>query len=175
MNNELLFERLFIDSELADIICSEFGITRKELSLYAKETTKERNEEITEIKRVRSLYHNKKNLVGFEFKSFNAFYKWHKYQHIKQKGKCHYCKTDEHIISKLFETKYGNRKRLNRGLHLEVERRDSDTNIYDDDNCVLACYFCNNDKSDIFTESEFLKYLKNRNQFFKEEFKKLND
>jgi hypothetical protein len=175
MNNELLFERLFIDSELADTICSEFGINRKELSLYAEKTDKEQKTEIIEIKRVRTLFHNKKELEGFSFPSFNLFYKWHKSQHAKQDGKCYYCKTEEHIISKLFEVKYRNRKRLNRGNHLEVERRDSTTNLYDKDNCVLACYFCNNDKSDIFTESEYLKYLNNRTQFLNEEFNKLND
>mgnify|MGYP001048374494 CR=1 FL=1 len=157
------------------MIAANTSYFRKELSLYAEETDKERKEEITEIKRVRSLYHNKKNLDGFGFDSFKSFYKWHKSQYLKQKGECYYCKTGEHIISTLFEAKYGNRKRLNRGRHLEIERRDSDTNFYDENNCVLACYFCNNDKSDIFTESEYLKYLNNRKQFLTEEFDKLND
>ena len=69
--------------------------------------------------------------------------------------------------------KFVSTKRPNRGLHLEVERKDSKNNIYSARNCVLACYFCNNDKSDIFSEQEYRDYMKNRKEFFLSEFKKI--
>lgn len=178
MDIELFFEKLFINSELAENICSDLKLERKEYSEYAKLLDTERKDEITQIKRIRALYHNKKSLEYFDlqdFSDFNAFYKWHQNQYKKQDGKCYYCKTDEKVIATLFEKKYKDRKRTNRGSHLEIERKDSLQNKYDRANCVLACYFCNNDKSDIFNEQEYLEYLKNRNTFLNNQFEKLND
>lgn len=175
MNLEIFFEKLFINAELADDICRDLKISRKEYSEYAKQLDNERQSEIQDIKRVRSLYHNKKGMEGFGFEGFNSFYKWYKTQYQAQNGKCYYCKTDEKVIANLFETKFQNRKRTTRGKHLEVERRDSNDNLYNSENCVLACYFCNNDKSDIFDEQEYLEYLKDRKGFLTSLFEKLND
>lgn len=174
MDIENFFEKLFIDAELADDICRDLNISRKEYSEFAKQLDNERKNEIQIIRRVRSLYHNKKNLDGFSFQTFNSFYTWYKTQFQKQEGKCYYCETDEKVIATLFERKFQNRKRTTRGKHLEIERRDSTDNLYNAENCVLACYFCNNDKSDIFDESEYLDYLKDRNRFFINQYEKLN-
>ncbi|HET8829493.1 MAG TPA: hypothetical protein VFM79_09125 [Pelobium sp.] len=176
MDVEIFFEKLFIDSKLADEICFELGISRAEYSELAIKLDIDRKDEIQIIKRIRTLYHNKKNLPGFSsFKEFNNFYKWYKNQYEMQDGKCYYCKSDEKVISTLFEKKFINRKRTTRGKHLEVERRDSTDNLYNSENCVLACYFCNNDKSDIFNEKEYLEYLSDRAGFFTKEYEKLND
>jgi hypothetical protein len=45
---------------------------------------------------------------------------------------------------------------FNRGFYLEVDRKES-KGKYSPRNCVLACYPCNNAKSDIFTYDEFRK------------------
>ena len=174
MNTEIFFEKLFINAELADEICRDLNISRKEYSEYAKQLDKERQSEIQIIRRVRSLYHNKKDLDGFDFPNFNSFYMWYRTQHQTQKGKCYYCKTDEKVIAALFEKIFPNRKRTTRGKHLEIERRDSTDNLYKEENCVLACYFCNNDKSDIFDEHEYLDYLKDRKGFLTSQFEKIN-
>ncbi len=39
---------------------------------------------------------------------------------------------------------------------MEVDRKISKAN-YSPENCVLACYPCNNAKSDVFTYEEFIK------------------
>lgn len=174
MNIEIFFEKLFINSELADDICHALNITRKEYSEYAKRLDNNRKNEIQIIRRIRSLYHNKKNIEGFRFKNFNHFYKWYRTQYEIQEGKCYYCKTDEKVIANLFEKKFQNRKRTTRGKHLEIERRDATDNLYNEENCVLACYFCNNDKSDIFEENEYLEYLKDRKGFFTSQFERQN-
>jgi hypothetical protein len=174
MNSEIFFEKLFINAELADDICQDLNITRKEYSEYVKQLDIKRQSEIQVIRRVRSLYHNKKDLKGFRFQSFNSFYKWYKTQYQTQNGKCYYCKTDEKVIATLFEKKFQKRKRTTRGKHLEIERRDSTDNFYNSENCVLACYFCNNDKSDIFDEHEYLEYLKDRRGFLTSQYEKLN-
>lgn len=174
MDIEKFFKKLFIDAELADNICHDLNISRKEYSKFAKHLKIERKNEIQIIRRVRSLYHHKKNLNGFNFQNFNSFFNWYKIQFQQQKGKCYYCKTDENVIATLFEKIFQNRKRTTRGKYLEVERRDSIDNLYNSENCVLACYFCNNDKSDIFDESQYFDYLKDRNTFFINQYRKIN-
>lgn len=175
MDINIFFEKLFINSELADEICRDLNISRKEYSEFVKKIEKERKDEIQIIKRIRILFHNKKGLEGFSFDSFNRFYRWYRIQYQRQEGKCYYCKTDERVISYLFQNKFQNRKRKTRGKHLEIERRDAATNLYNEENCVLACYFCNNDKSDIFGEKEYLEYLQDRKGFLTTQFERLND
>jgi len=170
---EQFFEMLFINADLKINICNILQINGQEFSQWVGELNKARAEEITVIKRVRSLYHNKAAKSNFSFANFNEFYKWFKEQYSKQKGKCYYCGTEEKVIASLCEKKYQYRKRSNRGNHLEVERRDAKGNLYNKENCVLACYFCNNDKSDIFSEDEYFQYLKNRKEFFEKEYQSI--
>jgi 5-methylcytosine-specific restriction endonuclease McrA len=42
-----------------------------------------------------------------------------------------------------------------RGFNLEVDRKNP-KGKYSPNNCVLACYPCNNAKSDVFSHAEFL-------------------
>jgi 5-methylcytosine-specific restriction endonuclease McrA len=81
-----------------------------------------------------------------------AFYDWYNAQFNKQNQSCHYCQlpgnTKEH---------YGKWFRDGRrGLRLEVDRIES-KKPYSPENCVLACYPCNNAKSDVFSYEEFLE------------------
>ena len=45
-------------------------------------------------------------------------------------------------------------KKVNRGFKLEIERFDSNIE-YSYENMDLACYWCNNSKTDEFTKEEF--------------------
>lgn len=80
-----------------------------------------------------------------------AFHTWYDAQLKKQNGNCHYCHlpgdTQEHYGKWFREGR--------RGKHLEVDRLDNN-GCYSPDNCVLACYPCNNAKSDVFSHEEFL-------------------
>ena len=66
---------------------------------------------------------------------------------------CEYCKiTISQVIElannyKLFKKNY-------RGWSLEIDRKDSNYE-YTPENCVMACYWCNNAKTDEFTYEEF--------------------
>ncbi len=162
---EQIFEKYFVNCEKAELICNDLGIIRSEFSEVAKQIDSERPVILKEMRRIRQLFNNKQG-DDFEFANFIEFYKWYLAQYEKQHGCCYYCKTKESVLTKLFDKKYTSVKRPNRGKHLEVERRDSDSNKYNKYNCVLACYFCNNDKSDVFSEAEYFEYLKNRKQFF---------
>ena len=48
-----------------------------------------------------------------------------------------------------------------RGMWLEIDRIDPKEK-YSMENCVLCCYFCNNDKSDVFHGSEYKEFQNSR-------------
>jgi len=73
--------------------------------------------------------------------------------YIKQPQKCFYCNTEEEILKFLFEQ---NKKK---GENLEIDRKDTENEDYSEDNSVLACYICNNTKSDMVNSEEFKKYF----------------
>ena len=110
-----------------------------------------------EIKRSNALFSNKKGkpeFAAFARAGKRAFFTWYR----KQKRKCHYCETEEKTLTELFEAGVLATKRF-RGRSLELERRDAKGNQYSEENCVLACYFCNNHKSDIISEEDHRLYF----------------
>ncbi len=66
---------------------------------------------------------------------------------------CDYCGITNDEINALAD-KHQLRKKNFRGWTLEIDRLDSNLE-YSKDNCVLACYWCNNAKTDEFTFEEF--------------------
>lgn len=70
----------------------------------------------------------------------------------KKPKKCHYCGCTKAYIEKFWKItdskRYGTR-----GKSLEIDRLKDEN--YSENNCVLACYWCNNAKSDVFTPEEF--------------------
>lgn len=171
---ERFFEELFINSTVKSKLFALLQIDQETYLEWLHEFEVTRKDEIAEIKRLRSLFHNKRKLEGFQFELFVEFYKWHKAQFEVQEGKCFYCYTHESVIAALMEKKHPDRKRLNRGMKLEIERKNSIDNNYSIENCVLACYFCNNDKSEFFNEEEYRDYLADRKGYFEKEYAKLN-
>ncbi len=151
-------------------IGSKIGIQEneaKELHIELTERIVQINtEEIEKINDVFNLYANSRK-EGFG--DFKIFYDWYKNQNLEQNGKCFYCGIEEHMVASLFEKGFLESKR-DRGLHLEIEKLNPD-NGYSKDNCVLSCYFCNNDKSDIFDENEYPKFFQNRKGYLEELYK----
>ena len=100
-----------------------------------------------------STYQRIKKNCCEEWQKEDCFLKWHAEQLEKQEQLCWYCHLPGdtiHYYQRHFTKGHG------RGFFLEVERKDS-TKPYCGGNCVLACYPCNNAKSDVFTYEEFLK------------------
>jgi len=83
---------------------------------------------------------------------FNDFKDWFE----KTEKKCHYCDITEHEIEKLW-LKYPNLTKRNRGKSLEIERKKPNKPYNITENLVFSCYWCNNAKTDTFTELEFKK------------------
>lgn len=82
---------------------------------------------------------------------------------------CHYCKITKSEIEKLGENHKLNKKSL-RGWTLEIDRLNSNFE-YEPKNCVMACYWCNNAKTDEFTESEFLQIGETINKIWQKRLK----
>jgi len=60
-----------------------------------------------------------------------------------------------------------------RGPVLEIDKNDD---TYVPKNCVLSCYYCNNDKSYTSSKEDYKDYFgKNRHQYFKTLLDKLNN
>ncbi len=96
--------------------------------------------------------------VEFEM---NNFISWYNKTKENLNNKCAYCGSDQNKITQLIEKKTLSSKRFNkRGFNLEVDRKDPKKN-YSEENCTLICYFCNNDKSDIFLSDDYQKYFIN--------------
>jgi hypothetical protein len=82
----------------------------------------------------------------------NVFVQWYESQFQKQNGRCIYCNLHGDTLENYGQYFRGGR----RGKHLEVDRIRS-KEPYSPDNCVLACYPCNNAKSDVFSYAEFVE------------------
>lgn len=104
------------------------------------------------------------------FTSFEDFLTWY----YKENKVCHYCglteiQSQEIVIKGLLKS---NRFPQNgvtgrgkaRGMWLEVDRI-KPKDPYSEHNCVLACYFCNNDKSDVFDGEDYKLFFQNRYEF----------
>lgn len=66
---------------------------------------------------------------------------------------CHYCKISDAEIKKL-RSRGKIYSKVQRGYTMEIDRL-MPNHEYSKKNCVLACYWCNNAKTDEFTSKEF--------------------
>ena len=86
---------------------------------------------------------------------FSDFYFWYI---EKEKLGCHYCGLSKDVIGKFLNYQHakGGHKRTNRGSSFEVDRKNHKSK-YQESDCVLVCYICNNAKSDFYEYDEFLE------------------
>jgi hypothetical protein len=101
-----------------------------------------------EDKRMQVYYDaNKHKLAAFENKY--EFSLWYKHELYFYNCSCHYCNTSILDIRRLFnEGTIGGAApgRFVRGINLGLGRKNPEL-TFNPENSVLACYFCNNDKS----------------------------
>lgn len=136
-------------------ISAEYDVPRETLSEWWSEGEDIRKE----IKRANQLFNSRRGkpeFLQFERLGKRKFFEWF----ARQPKQCNYCKIEEFKLQKLFNKKDGilNTKR-GRGARLELERKNTDSNEYSPENCVFACYICNNHKSDLISEEEHRKYF----------------
>lgn len=107
------------------------------------------------------------------FKGFDDFCDWYE----NQKQVCYYCGLTEIesqeismtgiLTSNRFPQKGKIGQGTSRAVWLEVDRLNP-KELYSKDNCVMCCYFCNNDKSDVFDGIEYIKFFQNRVKYLRE-------
>ena len=84
---------------------------------------------------------------------------------------CFYCHITEKEIEELIEAGKITTKRLySRGRRMEIEQKEPDKG-YVFSNIALCCYWCNNAKSDEFTEEEFIPLGKEIEKIWKKRLK----
>lgn len=84
---------------------------------------------------------------------FPSIFPENEFNSLIKVDKCHYCGITKSQIQMLGTYRQLNKKNL-RGWNLEIDRLDSNFE-YILSNCVMCCYWCNNAKTDEFTEDEF--------------------
>ena len=100
----------------------------------------------------RSQYYNRvMKLYKFKHRSFGnsqALAAWYEPQLMRQNYCCYYCETSVGTLQRLIENGLlktrATRGGGHRGSHLEIDKQGS---VYSPETCVLACYYCNNDRS----------------------------
>lgn len=123
---------------------------------------------------------NRRKQHGYNsFTDFKTFMKWYD----NEKKVCHYCGLTEQVSQEIVMTGILTSNRFpqngklgrgqSRGVWLEVDRINPKEN-YSDKNCVLCCYFCNNDKSDVFYGDDYKSFSENRVEHLRELIKKAN-
>jgi len=66
--------------------------------------------------------------------------------------------TSKRFFGNKYITKKGKNSSGTRCHNFEVDRKNPNGS-YSPENCVLACYFCNNDKSDVFDSEMYKKFI----------------
>lgn len=84
---------------------------------------------------------------------FEKLYERNNFYKFLDTDKCEYCGISITELEKLAITRHLHKKN-ERGWKLEIDRKDSNLE-YTANNCVMACYWCNNAKTDEFTYEEF--------------------
>ena len=125
-------------------------------------------------KQLKEWYESKRRDGSSEFIDYADFMGWYE-ENVKDK-RCHYCELTERESQEIIHTGLLTSNRfplngrfsqgVNRGYWLEVDRRNP-KGKYSRENCVPSCYFCNNDKSDVFTEEQYKEFMKDRIGFIK--------
>ena len=123
-------------------IAKELNVSRKVLTDWAKRFESEWRP-LSEIKNL----HKRKN-IGIDFKTF---YEW--YKSIGTDKKCYYCGVTEAEIEVLNKEQPLTKRA--RGKILELDRREPNASYDEINNLVYSCYWCNNAKTDTFTDKEF--------------------
>lgn len=122
------------------------------------------------LQKRRDTYNDRTKKEPKAFVDFAGFLEWW-YSKVNENGvrKCYYCGIDEATCKSAFEQRIISSEKFTGTLH--IERKDPKKG-YNEDNCEFACALCNNAKSDMITEYDFIKYFSKPMQKYWEHIKK---
>jgi len=131
------------------------------------------NEEYFETQRIRVKKLYSKKHTAFE--SAGTLADWFVDELKANACKCYYCETSVHDINKLIDHNLLRERKIGYGYRGRVLEIDKNDETYVPANCVLACYYCNNDKSYTCSKKDYKNYFgPNRKIYFDTLLKKLN-
>lgn len=126
-------------------------------------------------KPIETLTNNYRERCRQKLNSFNDvsdFLSWYE----SQEKACYYCglteqESQEIVMNGLLRSNRFPQNGLNgrgtsRGVWLEIDRLDP-KGLYSRENSVLCCYFCNNDKSDVFYGANYREFFQNRASYLR--------
>jgi hypothetical protein len=123
-------------------------------------------------KQLKNDYNRHKYIRKNGFRNVEDFKSWCD----SQDKVCVYCGVSEQVCQQIVLTgllranKFPKNGRVyrdkERGMWLEVDKMEP-IEKYSRNNCVLACYFCNNDKSDVFNYEQYKMFRENRYSYLK--------
>lgn len=85
--------------------------------------------------------------------TFESVFSKDDFEEVTTQTSCHYCGLSLNDFELLYN-QHQIFKKANRGFNLELDRKHPNLE-YTKENCVMACYWCNNAKTDEFTAKEF--------------------
>jgi len=155
MTEEQFYKEKIFNKKNLSILKKQFPDKVNSISLWYK------SERYKSIQKNKSFLSNKLNLmiqegeiIDIKKNELYQLFQWYE----KTDKNCHYCKLPENLLSELQNLPGHINKRFpKRGSSLEIDRKLSYLPYNNINNLVLACYWCNNAKTDTFSEIEFLK------------------
>ena len=136
-----------------------------------------KSDRYNEIQDRKSFLENKlKQAQELEDENFNItgellyqFFDWYE----NEPKSCFYCDLEQSWLEELhYQSGHINKRYPKRGKSLEIDRKDSDKPYSDIQNLVLACYWCNNAKTDTFSAEEFIPVGKEIKKIWENRLKK---
>lgn len=125
------------------------------------------------IKQLKESYNRRQRDGVNGFLNFDDFLNWYNNQELF----CNYCGLTEaesqeiSMRSILTSNRFPQNGIIGQGksraIWLEVDRINPNSN-YSRENSVLCCYFCNNDKSDVFSGEMYSQFFQNRVAFLRQ-------
>jgi len=90
----------------------------------------------------------------FYGESFGKMLPYGYFENLLRGDQCYYCNIKIGDIAKLIDKQKIFKKQETRGFTMEIDRKEPNRE-YSSNNVVLCCYWCNNAKTDEFTDVEF--------------------
>jgi hypothetical protein len=153
MTEDEFYQKKIFDKIGINILKNQFPQLEREINIWFKS---ERYRNIQSKKsqltnKLKQLARDGENIVLDTLQLYNLFQWYDTTTKI-----CYYCSLPENVLEELhYQTGHINKRFPQRGKSLEIDRKQADLPYSNIQNLVLACYWCNNAKTDTFTELEF--------------------
>ncbi len=146
------FNKFEITRELVEIYTTKYWQYNRDKNVYNELTPDDIYFSIKKFEESNIVF--LKELEKHYIENFKDVFPEKDFEEIISRTFCEYCYITEEKILKLAEY-HKLYKKNERGWKLEIDRKNSNYE-YSKDNCVMACYWCNNAKTDEFTHVEFI-------------------